>query len=83
MEQPHHLLGCHGTCINSLLISFLNALHFSNLVHQAISLIKIIASGSSSSILLSRLKSVLDCYKNQEMCNKAADNYPHAFVFVS
>ena len=24
------------------------------------------------------LKSVHDCYKNQEMCNKAVDNYPHA-----
>ena len=24
------------------------------------------------------LKSVPDCYKNQEMCNKAANNYPHA-----
>ena len=24
------------------------------------------------------LKSVPDCYKNQEMCNKAVDNYPHA-----
>ena len=22
------------------------------------------------------LKSVPDCYKNQEMCNKAIDNYP-------
>ena len=28
------------------------------------------------------LKSVLDCYKNQEMYNKAADNYPHALEFV-
>ena len=24
------------------------------------------------------LKSVPDCYKNQEMCTKAVDNYPHA-----
>ena len=24
------------------------------------------------------LKSVSDCYKNQEMYNKAVDNYPHA-----
>ena len=23
------------------------------------------------------LKSVPDCHKNQEMCNKAVDNYPH------
>ena len=28
------------------------------------------------------LKSVPDCYKNQEMCNKAVDNYPHALEFV-
>ena len=28
------------------------------------------------------LKSVPDCYKNQEMCNKAIDHYPHALVFV-
>ena len=26
---------------------------------------------------------VTDCYKNQEMCNKAVDNYPHALEFVS
>ena len=25
-----------------------------------------------------KLKSVSDCYNNQEMCNKAVDNYPHA-----
>ena len=25
------------------------------------------------------LKSVPDCYKNQETCNKAIDNYPHTF----
>ena len=24
-----------------------------------------------------------DCYKNQEMCNKAFENYPHALEFVS
>ena len=24
------------------------------------------------------LKSVPDCYKNQEMCNKAVEKYPHA-----
>ena len=29
------------------------------------------------------LKSVLDCYKNLGMCNKATDNYPHALEFVS
>ena len=23
------------------------------------------------------LNSIPDCYKNQEMCNKAANNYPH------
>ena len=28
------------------------------------------------------LKSALDCYKNQEMCDHAVDNYPHAFEFV-
>ena len=28
------------------------------------------------------LKSVPDCYKNQEMCNKAVDNYRHALEFV-
>ena len=22
-----------------------------------------------------------DCYKNQEMCDKAVDNYPHTFQF--
>ena len=27
------------------------------------------------------LKFVPDCYKNQEMCNKAVDNYPHALEF--
>ena len=28
------------------------------------------------------LMSVPDCYKNQEMCNKAIDNYPHALELV-
>ena len=28
------------------------------------------------------LESVSDCYKNQEMCNKAVSNYPHALEFV-
>ena len=28
------------------------------------------------------LKSVPDCYKNQETCNKAVDNYPRALEFV-
>ena len=28
------------------------------------------------------LKSVSDCYKNQEMCNKAVGNYPHAVEYV-
>ena len=29
-----------------------------------------------------RLKSFPDCYKNQEMGNKAVDNYPHVLDFV-
>ena len=29
------------------------------------------------------LKSVLDCYKNHEVCNKAVDNYPHALEFIT
>ena len=28
------------------------------------------------------LKSIPDCYKNQEMCNKAVDNYPRALEFL-
>ena len=28
------------------------------------------------------LKSVPDFYKNQEMCNKAINNYPHALELV-
>ena len=28
------------------------------------------------------LNSVPNCYKNQEMCNKAVDNYRHALEFV-
>ena len=28
------------------------------------------------------LQIVPDCYKNQQMCNKAVDNYPHALQFV-
>ena len=28
------------------------------------------------------LKPVSDCYKNQKMCNKVVDNYPHALDFV-
>ena len=27
------------------------------------------------------LKSVPDCYKYQEMCNKTVENYPHALEF--
>ena len=27
------------------------------------------------------LKSIPYCYKNQEMCNKAVENYPHALEF--
>ena len=46
-HQPHHLVGCHATGINSLLLSFLNALHFSNLC-QAESQTWIIVAGSSS-----------------------------------
>ena len=29
------------------------------------------------------LKFVPDCYQNQEMCNKAVENYPHVLEFVS
>ena len=28
------------------------------------------------------LKSVPKCYKNQLLCDKAVDNYPHALKFV-
>ena len=28
------------------------------------------------------MKSVHDCCENQEMCNKAIDNYPHTLEFV-
>ena len=28
------------------------------------------------------LKSAPDCYKNQELCNRAIDNYHHALDFV-
>ena len=28
------------------------------------------------------LTSVPDCYRNQEMCNKIVDNYPHPLGFV-
>ena len=28
------------------------------------------------------LKSVLDFYENQKICNKTANNYPHALEFV-
>ena len=28
------------------------------------------------------LKSVPDCYKNQEICNKVVGNYTHALEFV-
>ena len=31
---------------------------------------------------LETLKCILDCYKNQEMCNKVVDNYPHALKFL-
>ena len=27
------------------------------------------------------LESVCDCYKNQQMCDKAVDNYPHELKF--
>ena len=30
----------------------------------------------------STLRSVPDCCKNQEICNKATDIYPHALEFV-
>ena len=29
-----------------------------------------------------RLKSVPECYTNQEMCNKTVKNYPHVLEFV-
>ena len=29
------------------------------------------------------LQFVADCLKNQEMCKKAVDNYPHSLEFVS
>ena len=29
-----------------------------------------------------KLKFVLYCYKNQGMCNKSVENYPHALEFV-
>ena len=29
------------------------------------------------------LKCVPDCFKNQEMYNKALENYPHALEFVT
>ena len=29
------------------------------------------------------LKFVPDCYRYQDMCNKAVDNYPHALQFLS
>ena len=29
------------------------------------------------------LKYVSDCYKNQEMCGKAVDNYPSTIKYVS
>ena len=29
-----------------------------------------------------KLKSAPNCYKNQEMCNKTVNNYPHASEFV-
>ena len=32
--------------------------------------------------IVTTLKSVSDCYKNQEICNKAVDYYPHALQFV-
>ena len=25
---------------------------------------------------------ILECYKNQKMCNNVVDNYPHAFEFL-
>ena len=28
------------------------------------------------------LESVPECYKNQQLCDKAVDNYPHALEFV-
>ena len=55
-HQPHHLLRCHVTGINSSFNSFLSALRFPNIVCQAKSLIRTMVSRSSSSWkLLSRL----------------------------
>ena len=34
--------------------------------------------GKTNSEYVAILKSVPDCYKNQETCNKAVDNYPDA-----
>ena len=34
--------------------------------------------GKTNSEYVAILKSVPDCYKNQEKCNKAVDNYPDA-----
>ena len=28
------------------------------------------------------LEPLPDCYKNQQMCDKAVDNYPHVLKFV-
>ena len=28
------------------------------------------------------LEPLFDCYKNQQMCDKAVDSYPHALKFV-
>ena len=29
------------------------------------------------------LESVPECYKNQQICDKAVGNYPHPFQFIS
>ena len=29
------------------------------------------------------LESVPDCYKNKELCNKAFENYPYAFLYLT
>ena len=49
LHQSLHLVRCHATGINYLLISFLHALCSLNLSYQVINLIWLIISGSQSS----------------------------------
>ena len=59
MQQSHHIVKCHATGINYLFISFLHALHCLYLLHQAVSLTRIIVSGSSMSKLTSSMLTLL------------------------